>query len=780
MSSPSAPETAPDNSTATPRGKAEKEEISIGQASLPGVFLMIESFATGGSERQFATLARSLDPQHFRLNLGCIRQRGAFVEGLGELPQFRLGGSLYGLQSWRARWRLARHLRSNATAVAQAFDFYSNLTLIPAARAAGVSVVIGSQRQLGDLLTPAQSFAQRAAFRMCDAVVCNSRAAAQRLVQQGLLEEKIAVIGNGLPAASFAETESFLPRRAGILRVGMIARMNTRAKKHLLFLRAAARLAGKFPNVEFILVGDGPLRAELEREAANLNIAKQVQFLGDQRNIPSVLASLDLSVLPSASESLSNAILESMAAGVPVVASRVGGNPELVNDDRGILCVPDSEEDLAEAITRLLLDENKREAFGQNARQFTRENFTVSQMGKSYEALYTDLLVRKRWVPGSRSAVPATTKTGRIRVAIIAASLRYVGGQSVQAQLLLRHWQNDPAIDAELIPIDPPLPPAVAWVERIPVLRTLVRQPFYLWELWKGLKHADIAHIFSASYWSFLIAPAPALWMARLRGKKAIIHYHSGEARNHLQRFPVARKILRQVDRLVVPSEYLVRVFKEFGLESQAVPNIVDVSQFMFRERRPLRPHLICTRGFHPYYSVDVVVRAFAEIQKQIPEARLDLAGKGPSEAEIRALVGELKVPGVRFTGVASREEIGRLYDQADIFVNASWLDNMPVSILEAFACGTPVVTTAAESIPYLVEHERTGLLSEVGDVNALAQNVLRLLREPELAARIVVQALRQSELYRWPAVREQWLETYRSVTAGNNEAADRIAVVAR
>src|SRR5579862_4481834 len=206
MNLPSASETAAEPSTATPRGKAERKERSVDPSSLPGVFLMIESFETGGSERQFATLARSLDPACFRLNLGCIRQRGAFVQGLGELPQFRLGGSLYGPQSWRARWRLARHLRNHGIAVAQAFDFYSNLTLIPAARAAGISVVVGSQRQLGDLLTPAQSFAQTAAFRWCDAVVCNSRAAAERLVQQGLREEKVAVIGNGLPAAAFAET----------------------------------------------------------------------------------------------------------------------------------------------------------------------------------------------------------------------------------------------------------------------------------------------------------------------------------------------------------------------------------------------------------------------------------------------------------------------------------------------------------------------------------------------------------------------------------------------
>jgi L-malate glycosyltransferase len=352
----------------------------------------------------------------------------------------------------------------------------------------------------------------------------------------------------------------------------------------------------------------------------------------------------------------------------------------------------------------------------------------------------------------------------RLKVVIVAASLRYVGGQSVQADLLLRNWTNDPDVVARFIPIDPLFPKFLRWAESIPFLRTLVRQPLYVWNLWRGLADTDVAHIFSAGYWSFLIAPAPALWIAQWRRKKTLIHYHSGEARDHLRRFRAARSILRNANRLIVPSQYLIRVFEEFGLAAEAIPNIVDVSQFTFRERRPLRPHLICTRGFHPYYGVDIVVRAFAEVQKEFPSACLDLVGKGPSEGEIRALVRDLNLAGVRFTGVASREEIGELYDRADIFINASWLDNMPVSIQEAYACGTPVVSTAAESIPYFVEHEGTGLLSEIGDVEALAGNVVRLLRDPDLAAKLALNAYRQSQAYRWPQVRERWLAIYESL----------------
>jgi len=352
----------------------------------------------------------------------------------------------------------------------------------------------------------------------------------------------------------------------------------------------------------------------------------------------------------------------------------------------------------------------------------------------------------------------------RLKVAIVGPSLNYVGGQSVQADLLLRLWQNDPDVETSFIAVDPPLLPGFAWAEGVRGLRTTLREPLYFLDLWRGLRDVDIAHIFSASYWSFLLAPAPAFFFAKLRTKKALIHYHSGEARDHLQRFRSGRFVLSRVDEIVVPSGYLVDVFQEFDLQSVAVPNLVDFSQFRYRQRDPLRPHLVCTRGFSRYYSVDVVVRAFAEVRKVYPEARLDLVGDGPLEAEVRKLVEDLKLDGVNFTGVASRKEIGKYYDRADIFINASWLDNMPVSIIEAFGAGTPVVTTSPECMPYLVQHERTGLLSPVGDEKALAANVIRVLRDRELAHRLAENAYRESQKYTWELVRQQWLTVYRGL----------------
>lgn len=361
-------------------------------------------------------------------------------------------------------------------------------------------------------------------------------------------------------------------------------------------------------------------------------------------------------------------------------------------------------------------------------------------------------------------AADSASSKKRVKVAIVGPSLRYVGGQSAQADLLMRFWQDDPDVEMKFIAVDPPLVSGFDWAEGVRGLRTVLREPVYFWDLWRGLKDVDVAHIFSASYWSFLLAPAPAWFLARLRAKKTLVHYHSGEARNHLRRFRSGRFVLSRVDEIVAPSAYLVDVFQEFGLKAVVVPNLVDLAQFQYRKRTRLRPHLVCTRGFSAYYSVDVLVRAFAEVKKEYPEAVLDLVGGGPLENDVRKLVVDLKLAGVNFTGVASRQEIGKYYDQADIFINASWLDNMPVSIIEAFGAGTPVVTTSPECMPYLVDHERTGLLSPVGDEKALAANVIRLLREPALAAALATNAYEESQKYTWEAVREQWVELYRGL----------------
>jgi len=358
---------------------------------------MTNTLEVGGSERQFVELTAALNRQLFDVQPACLRRTGGLVFRVGEIPEFPPGGSLFRLQAQKARLAMVRFMREKKTQVAHAFDFYTNIMLAPAARFASVPVIIGGHRQIGDLLSPAQFRVQAMAFRFCDRVICNSQAAATRLREAGIADKKLVVIPNGLPAALFSEVAPAIPKRAGWVRIGMVARMNDPVKNHSAFLRAAARLSAACSTVEFLMVGDGSLRPSLEKLAGDLGIAERVTFTGERHDIPAILASLDISVLVSGSESLSNVVLESMATGLPVVANRVGGNPELIRPgETGDLVEPGNEEQLTTSLLRLVRNPSLRLSYGANGRAFARSQFHITQIATRYEQLYSSLLEEKR------------------------------------------------------------------------------------------------------------------------------------------------------------------------------------------------------------------------------------------------------------------------------------------------------------------------------------------------------------------------------------------------
>src|SRR5262249_11947142 len=152
---------------------------------------------------------------------------------------------------------------------------------------------------------------------------------------------------------------------------------------------------------------------------------------------------------------------------------------------------------------------------------------------------------------------------------------------------------------------------------------TILNEAIYVPRLVHELRRADVVHVFSASYASFLLAPLPAIVVARALGRPVVLNYHSGEAPDHLRRSALARRVLRSVEPIVVPSPFLADVFRSHGLEAAVVPNTVDAALFAFRERRPLRPRLLSTRNLDDPYNVACTIRAFRLIQDRWPDATL-------------------------------------------------------------------------------------------------------------------------------------------------------------
>lgn len=374
----------------------------------------------------------------------------------------------------------------------------------------------------------------------------------------------------------------------------------------------------------------------------------------------------------------------------------------------------------------------------------------------------------------------STTDPGEkpIRLLLVAPALRILGGQAVQANYLLEHLRREPGFEVSFVPHNPRLPGPFRLLQSIRYVRTIVTSIVYCINLLIQIPRHDIVHTFSASYLSFLLAPTPAILIARFFGKKVILNYRSGEAEDHLRCWPrTTVPIMRLADELIVPSQYLIDVFGKFGLRATAVANIIDQSRFRFHERKPLLPIFFSNRNLYPLYNVACILRAFAKIQQRFPEAKLIIAGDGSQRPSLEALARELKLQNVEFRGRVAPNRMHELDNEAHIYLNSSNIDNMPGSILESFASGMPVVSTSAGGIKCIVTHEKTGLLVPKNDHNAMASWAIRLLESPEFASSIARNAYEECSAYTWEAVRPSWLAAYTRLAG--REARTNGAVVA-
>lgn len=369
----------------------------------------LHTFDIGGTERHVVNLAERIDREQFDLSFGCLYKTGPFLKDIERMkipiehypvPSLRSGRAL------REGLRCAGRIRSHGIDIVHTYGFYPNMFAIPAASLAGASAIVASIRDTGDICTPKQCRVQKLVCHFADRILVNAEAIRQKLIADGYNGAKIKVIKNGIDLSRFEKIrdqgrlrcEYRLPANAPL--VMLLARLSV-IKGIEYFLEAAVITARRFENARFLIVGDlkddPAYRATLKRYADRLGLGRRVIFTGFRLNVAEVLAEATVSVLPSLAEGLSNTLLESMAAGLPIVATRVGGNPEVVEDGAtGLLVPPRDSGALAQAISRLLAHAEMARRFGDAGRRRVARHFSLERMIQDTEGLYRELLEAAR------------------------------------------------------------------------------------------------------------------------------------------------------------------------------------------------------------------------------------------------------------------------------------------------------------------------------------------------------------------------------------------------
>jgi glycosyltransferase involved in cell wall biosynthesis len=249
---------------------------------------------------------------------------------------------------------------------------------------------------------------------------------------------------------------------------------------------------------------------------------------------------------------------------------------------------------------------------------------------------------------------------------------------------------------------------------------------------------------------------------ARLWKKRVVVLLRSGELPEFIQSWPrLTRLIFRQPHLVLVPHEFLKSRLSALGLRVDGIiPNFIELENYTFRVRSTLAPRFLYLRGMHSYYNPSMAIRAFSLIQKKHPDALLTMAGpEGSESSNCRTLVRELGLRNVHFVGVVPKEQIPLLADKHDIHLHTNNVENMPITIIEMWACGLPIIGTEVGGMPYLVRNGIDGILVKPDDYQNMANACLKLLSNSELAATLCSNGRARAEEFTWESVKHLWQE---------------------
>jgi len=374
------------------------------------VLQLIGSFGEGGSERQALQLSRLLVEQgRYNVHIACLDRKGALLDeaeklGFREIPEFPLT-SFYNSNALRQIQRFSRYLIEREIRIVHTHDFYTNVFGMAGATLARVPARIASRRETLGWRTNAQRFVERRAYNLAHAVVANSDAARKQLISEGVRSTKIKTVHNGLsfdrisPQTRLTRSEllvSFgMPDEPDSQIVTIVANLRHPVKNYPMFLRAARIVHDASPDTKFVIAGEGELLTRMRKLAEELGLGGSVFFLGRCDRVADLLSLSDICALSSTAEGFSNAILEYMAAGRPVVVTDVGGAREAVVDGVTGYLVPSNDHSaMAERIASLLRNRDQAREMGERGREITRARFSCEAQLANTEELYDRIVAR--------------------------------------------------------------------------------------------------------------------------------------------------------------------------------------------------------------------------------------------------------------------------------------------------------------------------------------------------------------------------------------------------
>ncbi len=367
------------------------------------ILYIVPRLRLAGTEKQVSLLAKNLDRNRFDVKVCTLTELGPFADDIKKEGIEVFTTDIKSVYNPLIFWRLYRIIRKGRFDIVSTFLWEANVIGVISAKLARVSVIISSHRNIGTWKKTRHVLLEKLANCLSNKIVAVSEAVrSYSIARDRMNPDKIVTIHSGIDYKRFDKFNFNISKLRQNFALGInssiIGTIGTLAshKNHKDFLFAAKEVKREYNEAVFLIVGEGYLKNELEQLARDLGIENDVEFVGEREDIPQILSIMDIFVLPSALEGFSNVILEAMATGLPVVATNVGGIPELVvNKQTGILVPPDEPEELAKAIVDLLRDKNTSREMGKRGRERIEKYFGLEKMLGEYDALYQDLIREK-------------------------------------------------------------------------------------------------------------------------------------------------------------------------------------------------------------------------------------------------------------------------------------------------------------------------------------------------------------------------------------------------